>query len=92
MDVTLTKRDNVWTTEFLGKERHVLIESDLVSWRSLGILSDSAIEFELDLDGTIIKITKVASGEELETLVIPKRHTVAGMVRPTKPYKGASGG
>lgn len=88
MGIQLTKRGNEWTTTFLGKERHVLIESDLVSWRSLGILPNSAVQFDVDLSGNIENIVVVATGEELQQLEIPNRHTVAGMIRPTKPYQG----
>lgn len=90
MNVQLTKRGNVWTTTFLGKERHVLIESDLVTWRSLGILPDTAIEFNVGLDGGIESIIALAKGQELEELEIPKNHVVAGMVRPTKLFLGAT--
>jgi len=90
MGVKLTKRGKEWTVEFLGKERHVKLESELVSWRSLGILSHSAVEFRLDLDGAIESIIELSSSKELEELDIPKNHSVAGMVRPTKLYLGGS--
>uniref|UniRef100_A0AB39CCJ9 Uncharacterized protein n=1 Tax=Pseudomonas phage RVTF4 TaxID=3236931 RepID=A0AB39CCJ9_9VIRU len=90
MGVKLTKRGNEWTVEFLGKERHVKLESELVTWRSLGILPHSAIEFNLDLDGAIESIVELSTQTELTELDIPKNHSVAGMVRPTKPYTGGT--
>lgn len=87
MNIQLTKRGNQWTTMFMGKERHVILESELVNWRSLGIIPTDAVEFEVDLDGTIIKISTVHDGAELTELEIPKNHSVAKMVRPTKPYQ-----
>ncbi|WDS62080.1 hypothetical protein [Pseudomonas phage D6] len=89
MGVKLIKRDNVWLTEFLGKERHFIIETDLVTWRSMGIHPSGAVEFQVDLDGTLNSVRSIYTGEEISELDIPKMHSVAGMIKATKPYMGA---
>jgi len=89
MDVKLIKQDNVWVTEFLGKLRHFIIETDLVSWRSLGIHPSGAVEFNVDPDGSLTSVRSIYTGEEISELDIPKRHSVAGMIKATKPFVGA---
>lgn len=86
MHVKLTKRGSTWVTEFMGKERHFVMDNDLVTWRSLGILPSSAVLFETHLDGSLISATEVVTGNELESLEVPAQHVVAKMIRPTKAY------
>lgn len=86
MSVKLIKRDKVWVTEFLGKERHFIIESDLVTWRSLGVHPSGAVEFQIDLGGTLENVRSINTGEEIDELEIPRGHSIAGMIKATKPY------
>lgn len=86
MSVKLIKRDNVWVTEFLGKERHFIIDTDLVTWRSLGVHPSGAVEFQIDLDGTLENVRSIFTGEDIMELDIPSNHSVAGMIKATKPY------
>jgi hypothetical protein len=86
MSVKLIKRGTTWVTEFMGKERHFILENDLVNWRSMGILPTSAIEFDCELDGTLLTATEIRTGNALEELDIPSNHVVAKMVIPTKPF------
>jgi hypothetical protein len=84
--VKLIKCGNVWVTEFLGKLRHFIIDSDLVSWRSLGVHPSGAVEFNIGLDGTLESVRSLATGEDLLELEIPKGHSVANTIKATKAY------
>ena len=84
MGVKLMQGGGIWLTEFLGKFRHFIMESDLVSWRSMGILPGAALEFTTDLDGALLSVRNIATDEFLDALEIPKMHSVAETVRPTK--------
>ncbi|QBJ02889.1 hypothetical protein MZD04_gp363 [Pseudomonas phage Psa21] len=86
MSVKLIKRGNAWVTEFLGKERHFIVDSDLVTWRSLGVLTGAAVEFSIDLGGSLEHVRNLLTGEELSELEIPSGHTVARMIKATKLY------
>lgn len=86
MNVKLIKRGTVWVTEFMGKERYFIMDSDLVTWRSMGIHPAGTIEFEVGLDGALETVRALETGEEITELDIPKLHSVAGMIRPTKAY------
>ncbi len=84
MGVKLMQVGGIWLTEFLGKFRHFIMESDLISWRSMGILPGAALEFTTDLDGALLSVRNIATDEFLDALEIPKMHSVAATVRPTK--------
>lgn len=84
MGVKLMQVGNVWVTEFLGKARHFIMDSSLVTWRSLGILPGAALEFSTDLDGSLLSVRNVATNQLLSELEIPKQHSVAGTIKPTK--------
>lgn len=84
MGVKLIKQGDVWVTEFLGKLRHFQIHSDLVSWRSMGIIPGAAVEFFTDLDGALLNVVDLKTGEQLTELDIPKMHSVADTIKPTK--------
>lgn len=86
MYVKLIKRDNVWVTEFLGKERHFIIDNDLSTWRSLGIHPGGAIEFKIDPRGNLETVRCIFTGEDITELDIPNMHSVAGMIKATKSY------
>lgn len=86
MGVKLTKRGDTWTTEFLGKERHFIMDNDTLTWRSMGISPTSAYLFETTPSGELLTVTDVRSGDYVEALDIPQQHVVAKMVRPTKLY------
>lgn len=87
MGVKLIKQGDTWVTEFLGKLRHFLIDSDLVTWRSMGIIPGAAIEFNIDLDGTLLTAKDMSTGLEINELEIPKRHALADTIKATKLYK-----
>lgn len=84
MNVKLQQVGGCWLTEFFGKLRHFIMESDLVSWRSMGILPGAALEFTTDLNGALLSVRNLATGELLDALEIPKMHSVAATVRPTR--------
>lgn len=85
MSVKLIKQNDAWTIDFLGKLRHFIMLTDLTTWRSLGILPNRVVEFDVT-GNTLNSIKDFTNNIELTELELPDTHAVAQMITATKPY------
>jgi hypothetical protein len=87
--VKLIKRDKVWVTELLGRERNFRLEHDGdYRWRSLGVIPGTAVEFECDSCGNLIDVVNLSTGQSVDGVIeLSNVHPVAMMMSVTTPVR-----